>query len=167
MFPSFNEECTLTTADTTGREGPTKQKILKFYNIGFMENSRWFDVSRRGFQTITIFKSGVYIITAYGAGGKSKIGLGLFENYVKSCFETKLQINFQSFQGAIISGKFQLETNTKITIAVGQMGRDTTAGSGGTFVVNEDSKKILVVAGGAGGFLEGDKDKIRNFNFWI
>ena len=75
--------------------------------------------------------AGKYEITAYGAGNKWNYGTG-----------------------AIIRGVFNFEINSSITIAIGQIGKSHFSGNGGTFVVDEDSSKILVIAGGAGGLMD-------------
>ena len=64
------------------------------------------------------------------------------------------RIIFQCKTGAIIKATIKLRRGDNLNIAVGQKGGDPTSGSGGTFVVKQNSDgtfKPLVIAGGAGG----------------
>jgi hypothetical protein len=119
-----------TSADISGREGPTKNELIAHYDNEWTKNIKLFDSTKRGFQTVTFPKSGYYEITAAGAGQR---------NYGK---------------GAVITGKVKIEKSSKIVLAVGQMGGHQFAGCGGTFVVKQtdDQCTPLVIAGGCGGF---------------
>ena len=72
-----------------------------------------FVIKKDGYQTVTITNGGIYEIVAYGAG--NVYGLGKTVGF-----------------GAIVSGKFDLAKNSKITIVIGQMG-DFKA----LFIINE------------------------------
>ena len=120
-----------TSAHISGREGPTKSELIAHYDNEWTKNTKLFDSTKRGFQTVTFPKSGYYEITAAGAGRPS-IGYG---------------------RGAVITGKVKIEKSQKIVIAIGQMGGNQYAGSGGTFVAKQtdDQCTPLVIAGGCGG----------------
>ena len=69
------------------------------------------------------------------------------------------------FTGAIITGNVQLLANEILHVAVGQKGKNGFSGSGGTFVVKEQtdgSFTPLVIAGGAGADYNSRKDSWCN-----
>ena len=87
-----------------------------------------FDVSRNGYQTLTIPVSAEYTIELVAPGNTLKV------------------------PGVRIIGKFKLLKGQKITAVLGQQGSDWRCGSGGSFLVLEShgERKPLLIAGGAG-----------------
>ena len=88
-----------------------------------------FDVTRNGFQTLTIPVSAKYKIELVAPGN-----------------------SFRNRPGVRIIGKFELKKEQKITAALGQQGSHWGCGSGGSFVVlhSDEGPEPLLIAGGAG-----------------
>ena len=94
-----------------------------------MTNNKLFDVSRDGFQCLTIPRSGRYRFEVIGASW------------------------FEKEPGARIIGEVSLTKGEKITVALGQKGNENCCGNGGSFVLKESGTsdpQPLFVAGGAG-----------------
>ena len=88
-----------------------------------------FDVSRDGFQTLTIPVSAQYKIELVAPGNR-----------------------FTKHPGVRMVGEFELEKGQRITVALGQQGILCNSGSGGSFLVlgSDEGQKPLLIAGGAG-----------------
>ena len=88
-----------------------------------------FDVSKDGFQTLTIPVSAEYKIELVAPGNSS-----------------------EKDPGVRIIGEFELNKGQKITAALGQQGYYSRCGSGGSFLVleSDEGPKPLLIAGGAG-----------------
>lgn len=132
---------TSATFTSGGQVGPVGPGVTQARNgVG---NPSWasaylnMDSSRPGIQLWTVPETTTYRIEAAGA---SPVGLSPLSNQ----------------RGAIMRGDFNLTQGQVIEILVGQRPNNSrTSGSGGTFVVRNDSSKtnqsVLVIAGGAGG----------------
>ena len=88
-----NWNLTFTSAGKTGRSSPNKKELLSFYDSRFFNNSNSFDILKQGYQKFTVWQTGLFQITVYGAGSFDKKGFG-----------------------AIISGQIELEDSEKINI---------------------------------------------------
>ncbi len=119
-----------TNAGATGHEGPSQAQVTSEYSGTNLSGK--VTVVSPGIQMFNIPATGDYNITAYGAG------FG----------ETPEQ------RGARMSGEFSLSANTTLKVLVGQMGQNARCGSGGSFVT-ELNDNPLIIAGGAGGQIEG------------
>jgi len=154
----------------TGSKGPSLEKCISTYKTDWCKKPELFNVepNRPGIQIIQIPKTGVYEITAWGAGNGRKTASGTgFTNVLdfflilttnKKC-KKKTEKIFSNFTlGAIITGKFNLKYGDVLHIGVGQKGSERFpkygGGSGGTFICQKrpnGSFEPLVIAGGAGG----------------
>ena len=98
------------------------------------ESSKFFNVLKEGFQTLTIPRTGRYSFEVIGAG-------------------TSFTGHKKELSGARIKGKIQLERGDRITVALGQESKgQIVSGSGATFVVKEGEIQLepLFIASGAG-----------------
>lgn len=147
---------TFTPAGMIGATGPTIGNCYATYsNVGntWLQNTDFFSVPIRGYQSWTVPSTGTYEIEA--GGSRSSINQYASDSY--------------SF-GATVRGRFNLRRGDKITMVVGQFAANTTnnnsysgaGGGGGTFVVLGNvltggntitmaNATPLIVAGGAGG----------------
>lgn len=147
---------TFTPAGMIGATGPTLGNCYATYsNVGntWLQNTNYFSVPIRGYQSWTVPADGTYEIES--AGSRSSINQYASNSY--------------SF-GATIRGRFNLRRGDKITIVVGQFAANTTTnasyngagGGGGTFVVLGNvltggntitmaNATPLIIAGGGGG----------------
>ena len=89
----------LTTCDKGGRHGPSLGDCIKAYNTEWVRDDKLFTVApnRPGIQIVTIPKTGLYKITARGAGNHANTGSGtvfhnvrvqkvsFFINYATTC----------------------------------------------------------------------------------
>ncbi len=114
------------TCGKTGRVGPTQGQCDAEYAGTTLEG---LSTVAAGIQAWTVPEDALYEIRSAGAGHNSD---GMF------------------IQGALIQGKLQLQAGTALRILVGQQGRSSRGGNGGTFVSLADNTP-LVIAGGAGG----------------
>lgn len=120
----------------TGAYGPTQEDIKSAYKNTSLEGK--VNIRTRGVQEWKVPFTGIYKITAFGAGEKC----------------------------AMLSGKFNLQKNNIIKIVVGQAGgfrtnnngQSISGGYGGTFVYIDGQPEPLVVAGGSGG---------ESYNSWV
>lgn len=138
---------TFTSANVSGRSGPTLSQCLANYNTvdnSWLNDTNFYNVPIQGIQLWTVPKSGTYRITAAGArGGKSHSS------------------NLEGGFGAQIIADISLVKNDKIAIVVGQEGRDRSnvagalfpggGGGGGSFVYDNTTSTFYIVAGGGGG----------------
>ena len=104
-----------------------------------------FDVSRDGFQTLTIPVSAEYRIEIVAPGN-----------------------SLTKHPGVRIIGKFELKKGQRITAALGQQGNDSWCGSGGSFLVleSDEGPKPLLIAGGAGCAWRNDEEFGRQVNHY-
>jgi hypothetical protein len=137
---------TFTTADTTGRTGPTIQSLRAFYtgSASWASDTEYFTTASSGIQLWTVPETATYTIEAAGAGGAPN--------------ET-----IAGGKAAIIKGDVQLTKGEKLQILVGQIARPNpnriyrhSPGGGGTFIVKNtglpnEITDIIIVAGGGGG----------------
>lgn len=127
---------TFTSANTSGRSGPSLSTLLASYtNEPWATNSEFFSATG-GVQLWTVPASGAYEIEAAGASGSPTGSNG----------------------GAIVRGTFNLIKNEKIQILVGQIGTGN-GGGGGSFVVKQSGTQnsdVYVIAGAGGGKPGGD-----------
>jgi len=142
-FSSF----TFTSANVSGRAGPTLSQCLANYNTvdnSWLNDINNYNVPVQGIQLWTVPKTGTYRINAVGArGGRSNSS------------------NLEGGYGAQIVADIALTKNDKIAIVVGQEGRSISniagslfpggAGGGGSFVYDNTTTTYYVVAGGGGG----------------
>jgi len=124
-----------TSCGATGRVGPTLAQIRSAYSQSWA--STYINQGAyQGYQDWTVPVSGEYVLDVRGAGGyQGTTGTG------------------SAGRGARIRGSVQLTKGEIITIAVGQVGSQSsttaTGGSGGgTFVVRKSSGEPIIVAGG-------------------
>ena len=117
FFSSSNNHDLLITVSNNGR-------MFKWIEPWLL-----FDVSRNGFQTLTIPVPAMYKIELVAPGNSCK-----------------------KHPGVRIIGKFELKKGQKITAALGQQGSHDWCGSGGSFLVleSDEGQKPLLIAGGAG-----------------
>ena len=147
---------TFTPAGMIGATGPTIGNCYATYsNVGntWLQNTSFFSVPIRGYQSWTVPGDGTYEIEA--GGSRSSINTYASNSY--------------SF-GATVRGRFTLRRGDKITMVVGQFAANTVTngsydgagGGGGTFVVLGNvltgantitmaNATPLIVAGGGGG----------------
>ena len=79
------EEIELTTCGSKGRYGPSLENCIEEYDTEWCRNKEIFNVeeNRRGIQQLTVPQSGLYEVSAWGAGNKSDSGSGtVFEIYI-------------------------------------------------------------------------------------
>jgi hypothetical protein len=133
---------TFTNAGATGRIGPTLSQLRGVYTPSWTDDTNYLNVVDTGIQEWTVPRTGTYEIEAVGASGANQSnGIG------------------QGGKGARMIGRFTLNINTIVKIAIGQMGRGgpsvnrtNPGGGGGTFVwVNGPPNDPLIIAGGGGG----------------
>ena len=119
---------TFTPCGATGVSGPTQVQCTTAYSTTWDDNVSNFTVSA-GIQLWVVPASGMYRITAIGAGGVSPGG-----------------------KGASMRGEFLLTMGDTIKILVGQSGTSGYGGGGGggSFVAT-NTNTALVVGGGGGG----------------
>ena len=106
------------------------------FRFPWVTNKSLFDVLQDGYQCLTIPRSGTYRFEVIGAG-------------------------YESEPGARTIGQVRLEKGEKITVALGQKGKDWRCGNGGTFVLKQNgtpNPQPLFVAAGAGSVPFGDYD---------
>jgi hypothetical protein len=136
-----------TSANKTGRTGPSLAELRSFYNTSsypwLLDNDQ-FNMLVNGIQLWTVPTTGTYRITARGAQG------------------APIESNAGG-RGAIIAGEFNLTAGEKLQILVGQIARPranriyrSSPGGGGSFVVKYTGETniiddILLIAGGGGG----------------
>ena len=121
------ETYVFSTCGQSRREGPTQAQCDTDYAGTSLEGLS--TVGADGIQTWTVPADAIYEIRSAGAGHNSD---GTF------------------IQGALIQGNLQLQAGTDLRILVGQQGRASRGGNGGSFVTLADNMP-LVIAGGAGG----------------
>jgi len=81
------DEIELTTCGVTGRYGPSLANCINQYNTDWCRNKELFNVAenRQGIQLLTVPQSGMYAVSAWGAGNYFNTGSGtvieiVFEN---------------------------------------------------------------------------------------
>lgn len=122
------------TAGKKGMDGPSLQQVREAYSgTEWAQHEQNLSVDN-GMQIWTVPHSSKYHITAYGGGTRGRIR---------------------------IEGKFNLRRGTKIRMLAGQEGTRASCGSGGTFVVNDSSGDLMLVAGGNGGVRDGKSNPQR------
>lgn len=147
---------TFTPAGMIGATGPTIGNCYATYsNVGntWLQNTDYFSVPIRGYQSWTVPATGTYEIEA--AGSRSSINTYASNSY--------------SF-GAVMRGRFNLSRGDKITLVVGQFAANAVnnnsyngaGGGGGSFVVlgnvltggntitMANASPLIVAGGGAG-----------------
>jgi hypothetical protein len=138
----FFDTMTFTTAGATGRSGPTLSQCRSAYAaIPWTQSSQgFFNMTTQGVQLWTVPGTGLYQITAIGAGG----GTG----------------PSATGRGAFLSGVFSLTRGQVLKIVVGQQGLSTTSspcsqshggGGGGSFVTTLANVPLIIAGGGGGG----------------
>ena len=72
------EEIELTTCGVRGRYGPSLENCIEKYNTEWCRNKELFNVeeNRKGIQLLTIPQSGLYEVSAWGAGNNTNTGSG-------------------------------------------------------------------------------------------
>ena len=131
---------TFTNASATGRNGPTQAQLDLAYANTPLEGKV---TSLQGIQQWTPPGRGTYYVRAFGgAGSLSGSNRG---------------------KGALVAGKFTLEHNDTVTMAIGQLGTSTAGpgggGGGGSFFVLNGVP--MLIAGGGGGH-GGNKDSLNS-----
>ena len=131
---------TFTNASATGRNGPTQVQLDLAYANTPLEGKV---TSLQGIQQWTPPGRGTYYVRAFGgAGSLSGSNRG---------------------KGALVAGKFTLEHNDTVTMAIGQLGTSTAGpgggGGGGSFFVLNGVP--MLIAGGGGGH-GGNKDSLNS-----
>ncbi|MEM5948388.1 InlB B-repeat-containing protein [Spirochaetia bacterium 38H-sp] len=134
----LNISYTFTTADATGRQGPSQSQLDAAYTGTNLEGS--VTASSTGIQKWTVPNTGTYRIIAYGASGA---------NAGSSSYG----------RGAHIEGEFSLSAGDVLWILVGQQGLGAyvpyanLGGGGGSFVsrgADLATSTLLIAAGGGG-----------------
>ena len=149
------DEFTFSSCGMSGMFGPNLKKCISFYNVDWVKNSNYFSIwktglitigkllksSKNGIQKVTIPTTAEYELTAFGAG---------WTNY-----------------GAMAKSHVKLQHGTQIFIGIGQRGKNTEDGCGGTFVaIRENGNFIpIIIAGGAGGGYENEYGNGSNDQF--
>lgn len=140
LFQSANGQLTwsFTACGATGQFGPTQAMVNASYSNTSLNNSVTINV--QGIQEWTVPATGVYNIIARGASS------GTMLNSSNLTY---------TFNGAYVSGDFNLTGGTVLSIIVGQSGQRNGnpgkgSGSGGSFVAIGNTP--LIVAGGSGGY---------------
>ena len=139
-----SNEFVFQTCDMAGMYGPDLAKCISFYNVDWVKNGNYFSMAKRGIQKVKIPIFAEFEFTAFGAG---------WMNY-----------------GAMATANVKLENGDEIYIGIGQRGRDSSDGCGGTFVAIRENGKLvpIIIAGGAGGgrkemeYGNGSKDQFGN-----
>jgi hypothetical protein len=129
---------TFTNAVATGRFGPTQAQIDANYSGTSLEGAVTINATHQGIQEWTVPASGTYRIEVSGSQGGD-------------------EITNPGGLGAKLSGNFNLQKNSVISILVGQRSgelpssspRRSAGGGGGSFVVLNSN--LLIAAGGGGG----------------
>lgn len=117
--------------------GPTLSQAINnitssgTYDISWIRNTSFLDVTRTGIILWTVPVTGLYRIEIWGARG----GIATL-------------ITYQGGFGARMRGDFSLGVGQQIKILVGQMGGGSYAGGGGGTFVATDTNIPLIVAGG-------------------
>lgn len=133
---------TFTTANITGRNGPTLANCQTAY-AGQPWLTNYFTMTTQGYQLWTVPTSGNYTIRTAGArAGKMSSGQ-----------------TYASGNGAIVSGTVYLVAGQVLEIICGQYldtaittaGYHGLGGGGGSFVKNATTTELLFAAGGGGG----------------
>jgi VCBS repeat-containing protein len=129
---------TFTNAGAEGREGPTQSDINASYLGTNLEGK--VTINTRGIQEWLVPADGNYSLEAYGGQGESA------------------DSNYYGGKGAIIKGKFTLQKNWILKIAVGQEANSSNGflsggGGGGSFIYYDTGSELqfLTIAGGGGG----------------
>lgn len=136
-----------TNCGAEGRTGPSQSQCDSAYG----QEGPNVNIVGEGIQEWTVPETGIYNITAYGAEGSDLDSAARGE-------------------GAVISGKLELDNSDVLHILAGQKSdyvgnRDWFGGSGGSFVVKEMGDTPLVIAGGgAGGRSESTYNSIARAN---
>ena len=153
LYQMTNDTFTFTTANTTGRTGPSIGELRQSYSAASWTATYINEGDHLGYQDWTVPISGIYEFDVRGAAGfTSAFGsVGL---------------------GAVVRGKVELTKGEIVTVAVGQRGAGPTSGvvggsGGGTFVVRKNGNQPLFIAGGGsantgatGTYREGSNGKL-------
>jgi len=121
------ESFTFSNCGMKGMFGPDLNKCISSYHVEWVKNSDYFSMENRGIQKVKIPISAEFEFTAFGAG---------WMNY-----------------GAMAKANIKLKNGTEIFIGIGQRGKTSFDGCGGTFVAIRENGKVIpiIIAGGAGG----------------
>jgi len=137
QIQTFKSQCaggtySFTTAGATFSAGPTQAQINAAYLATNLNGSV---TVTGGIQSFTVPTTGVYQITAAGAGGGNANAFG--------------------GRGRIVQGSITLTAGQVLRVLVGQKGQLTTSsgGGGGSYVVDAAGNNTIIVGGGGAGFV--------------
>lgn len=177
-------EFTFRNCNVVGREGPSKNKCLEYYNANNLSLIRWwndisyFDMSLdSGIQIWTVPATGIYDITIAGAGGGRSYGSETKTEGFGIQFDTSARLIKGDKYRILVGQRGNLgenrENNDEFDNTIGNKLPYSSSGGGATFLVKDDisldtvvigvdiSHLVIAVAGGGSGGRTWDTDTAK------